>query len=131
MRYVLKGKRPPMTTMARAFQPIFSTGRLKTFMVMLLACMLMAMGTAQVRVKVIQVQAEAGLQRILENEVHSSGPALQLQRQEKLGRRPFEHVERLAPQVHGPGLRRFAGPARMANGRRGPPYAQRGPPLTA
>ena len=120
-----------MTSQASAFQPIFSTRALKTFTVMLLACLLMAMGTAQVRAKVIQIQAEAGLQRILENEVHSSGPALQLQRQEKLGRRPFEHIERLDPRTHGPGLGRFSGPDSLANGRRGPPYAQRGPPLTA
>lgn len=120
-----------MTTLERATRVTFHVKSFKTVMVMLLACLLMAMGSAQIRSTVMRIQAEAGLQRVFETEVHSAGPALQLNKEEKLGRKPYEHLEWVEAAHDRLHLLRSPAPVTAASGPRGPPYAQRGPPITA
>lgn len=100
-------------------------------LLVLLSCLLVALGSAQVRSTVIRIQAEAGVQRVFENEVHASGPCVQLHESEKLGRKPCEHHEILEATPHPPVVRRWPAPATSHAAPRAPPFAPRGPPLTA
>ena len=101
---------------------------LRTLLVTVVAFMLLAMGSAQVRETVLVRMQEEGFQRIYETDATTHQPAASRVSQLRMGRKPLERRVRPQRPLTFAGHDLATTRARGPHGARAPPHAPRAPP---
>lgn len=97
----------------------------------LLAAMLVVVSNAQMRSTVMVTLLESGATRFYETEVHQPSTEVTVQRESRMGRKPYDHLDQSSTFVPLPRVLRITSRDLVAAGCRAPPYAPRAPPVLA